>query len=215
MSTNASGSTAHFGLSQWGENDRILREDFNHDNAAIDAALKQQQDSIATQIQSALGQICVQKLYSQTLSSAVSSVTIDLSGVDMSQYGRLEIDIRSAACSVNDTPYLLLRINGDSTSGHYTLYSPPSFNNQTGIQVGRLYSDYLCTSLTRLWDMSGKVAARSDYIYTDASASAERHSAEWSFWKQGGLAAIRNLTLASGSGSLKSGFSVTVYGWKK
>ena len=36
----ASGQTTNFGLNQWAAEDKVLREDFNADNAKIDAALK-------------------------------------------------------------------------------------------------------------------------------------------------------------------------------
>jgi len=39
MESMASGKTEHFGLSQWAPEDYVLREDFNADNALIDAAL--------------------------------------------------------------------------------------------------------------------------------------------------------------------------------
>ena len=39
--------TANYGLSQWEATDRILMEDFNDDNAAIDAALAAHYGDIA------------------------------------------------------------------------------------------------------------------------------------------------------------------------
>lgn len=36
----ASGQTEHFGLNQWNAEDKVLREEFNHDNAKIDEMLK-------------------------------------------------------------------------------------------------------------------------------------------------------------------------------
>ena len=38
--------TANFQLTQWEKTDRIMMEDFNRDNAAIDAALKSNADAI-------------------------------------------------------------------------------------------------------------------------------------------------------------------------
>ena len=45
--------TANFQLTQWEKTDRILMEDFNRDNAAIDAALKANADKAAA-LQTAL-----------------------------------------------------------------------------------------------------------------------------------------------------------------
>ena len=39
--------TANFQLTQWEKTDRIMMEDFNRDNAAIDAALKSNADGAA------------------------------------------------------------------------------------------------------------------------------------------------------------------------
>lgn len=39
--------TANFQLTQWEKTDRIMMEDFNRDNAAIDAALKANADAVA------------------------------------------------------------------------------------------------------------------------------------------------------------------------
>ncbi len=45
--------TANFQLTQWEKTDRIMMEDFNRDNAAIDAALKANADEVAA-LQTAL-----------------------------------------------------------------------------------------------------------------------------------------------------------------
>ena len=41
--------TANFQLTQWEKTDRIMMEDFNRDNAAIDAALKSNADGVAAE----------------------------------------------------------------------------------------------------------------------------------------------------------------------
>ena len=41
--------TANFQLTQWEKTDRIMMEDFNRDNAAIDAALKSNADAITAE----------------------------------------------------------------------------------------------------------------------------------------------------------------------
>ena len=41
--------TANFQLNQWEKTDRIMMEDFNRDNAAIDAALKANADKVAAE----------------------------------------------------------------------------------------------------------------------------------------------------------------------
>jgi len=46
--------TANFQLTQWEKTDRIMMEDFNRDNAAIDAALKSNAEAVAAALQTAL-----------------------------------------------------------------------------------------------------------------------------------------------------------------
>ena len=41
--------TANFQLNQWEKTDRIMMEDFNRDNAAIDTALKGNADAVAAE----------------------------------------------------------------------------------------------------------------------------------------------------------------------
>ena len=45
--------TANFQLTQWEKTDRIMMEDFNRDNAAIDAALKSNADKAAAALAAA------------------------------------------------------------------------------------------------------------------------------------------------------------------
>lgn len=44
--------TANFQLSQWGKSDRILMEDFNSDNAKLEAALTTQRTALASKADS-------------------------------------------------------------------------------------------------------------------------------------------------------------------
>ena len=44
--------TANFQLSQWGKSDRILMEDFNSDNAKLEAALTAQRTALASKADS-------------------------------------------------------------------------------------------------------------------------------------------------------------------
>ena len=48
----ASGQTSNFGLSQWAAEDRVIREEFNGDNAKIETALSQLKSSV---LQTAVG----------------------------------------------------------------------------------------------------------------------------------------------------------------
>ena len=101
--------TQNYQLSRWAKDDRIMMEDFNADNEKIDAALKAANDRIDTKADAAalseetgaraaadstltarvtaLEQgVKFIKLGAATTTAAGQSMTVDLSGVDMSQY---------------------------------------------------------------------------------------------------------------------------------
>ena len=66
--------TANIHLNQWAASDPVLREDFNADNAAIDAAFDN---------------ILVRKLAEYTTTQAAQVVEFDLSGIDPDDYSEL------------------------------------------------------------------------------------------------------------------------------
>lgn len=80
--------TKNYGLNHWDETDRILREDFNTDNAKIDAALLQNP---------------IVKLREIVTTSNASQVDIDISDFDWNTFRRLLIltDMSSPAASVS------------------------------------------------------------------------------------------------------------------
>ena len=72
--------TTNYQLNQWVKSDRIQMEDFNSDNAKIDAALKALEDAQT-----------VVKLLDMTTTEVLSEVTLDLSGIDLTRYHKLDI----------------------------------------------------------------------------------------------------------------------------
>ena len=70
----AANHTANYQLSQWEAADRIQREDFNADNAKIDAALKTNADAAAA-LQTALASTGNCKLYFGTYTGTGSGAT--------------------------------------------------------------------------------------------------------------------------------------------
>ena len=68
--------TPYYGLNQWAASDPVLREDFNADNAKIDAAIK----SAAS----------VVKLKEVTTTAAAQQVEFDLSDIDLDRYQELK-----------------------------------------------------------------------------------------------------------------------------
>ena len=72
--------TTNYQLNQWVKSDRIQMEDFNSDNAKIGAALKALEDTQT-----------VVKLLDMTTTEVLSEVTLDLSGIDLTRYHKLDI----------------------------------------------------------------------------------------------------------------------------
>jgi len=109
--------TPNYQLNQWNADDRVLRTDFNADNAKIDAALgkKAEQSALAalqtkvsgkaeqsalTSLQNTVSQVSARAgseiLGSTTLTKEARSVRFDLSGVDWSNFSVLIAYIRPA-----------------------------------------------------------------------------------------------------------------------
>ena len=102
--------TQNYQLNQWEASDRVLREDFNSDNAKIDAALG-----------ALTAADCYVKLVDATLEAETQKWDIDLSGIDLTRYQKL---LLYPHLKGNNDQWVYLRLNG-LTSG----YSSP--NNAT------------------------------------------------------------------------------------
>ena len=95
--------TSNYQLNQWDKTDRIQMEDFNADNAKIDAAL--------AEVRGANQYV---KIKEMTVSSAASQVNFDVSDVDFTQYWTIELFCDAA----NPLYSISMRVNG-FTSGYY------------------------------------------------------------------------------------------------
>ena len=100
--------TPNYQLNQWDKSDRIQMEDFNADNAKIEAALAQEaaarattdssmQSSLSAELQAIRSLLPIVHLQTITTSTATNKLDIDLSGIDWNTY-----------------LYVLLRIDGRS-----------------------------------------------------------------------------------------------------
>lgn len=79
--------TANFQLTQWEKTDRIMMEDFNRDNAAIDAALKSNADKAAAAL--AAASALEQKLglqHIQTVNGTTGNASIFTYSIDWDQW---------------------------------------------------------------------------------------------------------------------------------
>ena len=76
--------TENYALNQWEAADVVRREDFNADNAAIDAALKANADAVAAAASP------VVKLIDYTLPEASRWIDIDVSGINIYDYAHTD-----------------------------------------------------------------------------------------------------------------------------
>lgn len=169
--------------------------------------------------------ISLVRLFRRTLTEDTSTLTIDLSGIDMSQYLELELRIFDAKGADDSAAlYTYIKINGDNTSGDYlyvpTTYSPTDAYASTTVGFYAPVKNAVSHRVVRLFSGMGYVLMRTDVIACNGSkmeAQSNRTSAmTYGAWLNGGMSDIETLTLSSGtSNPIKAGAGVALYGWKK
>ena len=120
MSTN---HTTNYDLNQWEASDKVLRTEFNSDNAKIDAALKANADAIAAEAAAreaadetiAAGN-CWVKVLDATLETETQKWNIDMSGIDLSLYQKLTLHPHLKG---NSDQWVELRINHLDSGYHH------------------------------------------------------------------------------------------------
>lgn len=128
----SSGRTQNLKLCLWERDDAVKMEDFNEDNAKIDAAvaaaraeakadaaavntaIAEATAAAAAAVSKAESENMMVKLMDITVSgSNVYTLSLDLSSIDFTQYSYLKL------CNVNSTSELYIRVNG-KTAGYKT-----------------------------------------------------------------------------------------------
>ena len=94
--------TANYELNQWDPGDRILREEFNGDNARIDAAL---------------AAIPYVKIMEIDVTQAVQQIDLEIGPLDLSEYAALKIYCRTVGGNY------LVRVNRQTSYRHLQSYS--------------------------------------------------------------------------------------------
>lgn len=121
--------TANYGLNLWEKTDRIQMEDFNADNAKIEAALAQEanartagdtslQNSLGAELQAIRNLLPIVHLQTITTSSTANKVDIDLSEIDWNTY--LYVLLRIDGATTSSAASFYVRMNG--YSGDYDYY---------------------------------------------------------------------------------------------
>ena len=93
--------TTNYQLNQWVKSDRIQMEDFNSDNAKIDAALKSNADAVAAETaareaaDTELGKKAgLQLISSGTVSSDAYNVSVDLSNIAFGDWKTIYVSVK-------------------------------------------------------------------------------------------------------------------------
>ena len=114
----ASNYTENYGLCQWEATDPVLREEFNHDNEKLDAALKKQAEDLTAEISArkegetaAAEANCFVKLLDLTLEADTQKWDIDMSGIDLTKYQKL---VLYPHLKGNNNQWVHLHLNGTS-----------------------------------------------------------------------------------------------------
>ena len=154
--------TANFQLTQWEKTDRIMMEDFNRDNAAIDAALKSNADGVAAETaareaaDTALGKKAgLQLIQTLTLATGSDYASAEIN-IDWSQWAEVyvvfQLEYKGSMKSYN----LYFLPNDDylvrtAYSTHVGAVFHPLFNENlyiegttfsgSAVNVGMLYKD--------------------------------------------------------------------------
>lgn len=214
MATNASAATPNYGLSQWAEGDRIRREDFNHDNAAIDTALYAQAAQTEAAIHAVEEGVSLVRLFSQTLAADAAEVNIDLSVIDMSRFAALELKLCNLRGSASSSAALSMTINGNTASGDY-FYGTSSGGANTKLALGSLYDGSLAGVWVDMLDSANYVLCYSKGVSGYISSGSLSYWNSPQSWAKGSIAGIQSMKVSVASGVIRAGACLVLYGWKK
>lgn len=169
--------TTNYELNQWDKTDRIRMEDFNADNAKINAALGRKAEYVV--------------LKDIVTTAASSTIDIDVSSLNLKDYRELYLRIENAEeTSLFSMVSVVLRLNGSSSSFVIASFSASSYQPlvieftllPTLYLLGCHFSPYL--------NSSGVLAIASVSSYTNSGVRTD---------------AVKTLTLAAEDGKLSGG----------
>lgn len=221
MPTQATNTTPHYHLSQWEENDRILRQDFNADLASIDTALAAHDSALAakadaTALTAVRENLSLVRLFDAALSANASSVAMDLSAVDMSRCTKLELHLGNVKNTLT-SGYLGLRVNGSSGSADYG-YNYTNTLDAAYLRVVELTTERAYWALSQLFSSGERLLhvgtnGSVDSAGVAVSTFSANSSSFVGIWRGGDLADVQTLTLVPSAGAIAAGLRVTLYGY--
>ena len=121
--------TTSYQLNQWAKPDRVMMDDFNADNAKIDAALKANADAIAAETAARIADDPYPTICEVVTAQAKTQVSMDLSAVDLTEYSHIDLTIDPPA-PVSSSYSVLVRPNG-LTSGYQLVTALSNYSSPT------------------------------------------------------------------------------------
>ena len=198
--------TQNYQLNQWEASDRVLREDFNSDNAKIDAAIAEAKAACP-----------YVRLLDLTTEENLTRIDLSLAGIDAGDFYRFDLYVTPAQTGEGWANALYLRVN-ERSSGYLYGNSPAE-----QLAVGGLGNDagdfgYLCFHLY----LGQKIMGAVEYFFVDHSYFKDGNVND-SFLEtfrvlEQSASALESIQLdgwASGASPLPAGTRVQLYGLKK
>ena len=121
--------TTNYQLNQWAKYDRVMMDDFNADNATLDAALKANADAIAAETAARIADDPYPTICEVVTAQAKAQVSMDLSAVDLTEYSHIDLTIDPPA-PVSSSYSVLVRPNG-LTSGYQLVTALSNYSSPT------------------------------------------------------------------------------------
>ena len=121
--------TTNYQLNQWAKSDRVMMDDFNADNATLDAALKANADAIAVETAARIADDPYPTICEVVTAQAKAQVSMDLSAVDLTEYSHIDLTIDPPA-PVSSSYSVLVRPNG-LTSGYQLVTALSNYSSPT------------------------------------------------------------------------------------
>ena len=224
--------TSQYQLNQWAAGDRILREDFNRDNANVEAGLvalgqrvtaeqaarEQAVNSAVTQLDTAKAEkselvalkaqveaMPFVKLRDITVSTAAVQVDVDMSSIDLSQYAYILL----APVMATDNETVLLRVNGISDGYSYNVDG----NSKTYLVYMRNMLNTYC-HLIRLLGTGSQLAALAENVGYNGNGYDQRSIMTSSSGVTPATVQTLNFVMEDSTAQIPTGSKIIMYGVK-
>lgn len=194
--------TENYQLCRWEASDPIRREDFNADNARLDAAIL----AVKNQVETVAAANCLVKLAEVTTTETVNQINLDLSGCDMTKFQALELYVDGAASPQGNGIYCA--VNGDRSTSYMANTTTASYIYLTQVPMNPGRGGCSC----RIFSNGQHVCFSGHAFWANSSDAGVGWAQNYGAYKNHTLADVTMLTLFSESYPYLSGFHAVLYG---